>query len=560
MASMQSLPPLPKSLSGLFNFASRRSSPTPSDRYSPPARADSRTESRQDLRPDAMLAPSTVSSAFQPYSGSAEHSLGSSPRSSPRSLTASPLVLHPFVQASSYMQPSTRQEHSSRYLKTLQQQQQYLRDNQKNLYQKQQQQRCRSQERLYEHQYQDHNVYNFKQEINSVPQKMPEWQQQVLPQMYQTNSRLQQQQRHVTPPWQQQVQHPTFHQQSRNKSSSTRKHQRRSSSSSLGAGGSTRTSPPVVSRTTPPPYNTRTISSPLYSTSSPFGCVGSGKSSNSTAASSPASGGKAGTPPVPPPKPRRPSSLDSQLATLRKEMCTVSCGGGVQRREVKCLDDHLLPSLLCPAAAKPDTRQTCATNKCTQETLIETSISNEVDNSGRVLAEAAQPQPARVPAPEAVYLALSTWPCLPRPVYLALSTTQSTWLCLPHSLPGSVYRTVYLAMSTSPSTWFCLLHRLCGPVFRALNMSRLLSTSQTTMRIKSCLPRLQCAQFPVYSNHSVHSILSTLPVMPESCLHHLSYPESCLHHLSYPESCLHHLSYPESCLHHLSTPPVPSTE
>ena len=56
MASIQGLPPLPKSLSGLMNF--RRSSPTVSERYSPPARADSRTESRQDLRPDIREFPS----------------------------------------------------------------------------------------------------------------------------------------------------------------------------------------------------------------------------------------------------------------------------------------------------------------------------------------------------------------------------------------------------------------------------------------------------------------------------------------------------------------------
>ena len=110
MTSIQGLPPLPKSLSGLINFAGRRegsglggesggrdhySPPVrgSNDRFSPPARADSRTESRMDSRPESARSHYSGvgygASAFEPYyaNGSAQ---GFSPRSSPRSHSSSP--------------------------------------------------------------------------------------------------------------------------------------------------------------------------------------------------------------------------------------------------------------------------------------------------------------------------------------------------------------------------------------------------------------------------------------------------------------------------------------
>lgn len=110
MSSIQGLPPLPKSLSGLINFSGRREgsgggnepggrdhySPpvrNSTERYSPPARADSRTESRMDSRPESARSQYSGvgfgASAFEPYyaNGSAQ---GFSPRSSPRSHSSSP--------------------------------------------------------------------------------------------------------------------------------------------------------------------------------------------------------------------------------------------------------------------------------------------------------------------------------------------------------------------------------------------------------------------------------------------------------------------------------------
>lgn len=44
--------------------------------------------------------------------------------------------------------------------------------------------------------------------------------------------------------------------------------------------------------------------------------------------------------------------------------CSASCASGVQRREVKCLNEDLEPALGCTAATKPDTRQPCNTQSC----------------------------------------------------------------------------------------------------------------------------------------------------------------------------------------------------
>ncbi|XP_071518873.1 uncharacterized protein [Panulirus ornatus] len=115
MTTIQGLPPLPKSLSGLINFAGRRdgssggnvgnvsgigglerySPPVKpnTERYSPPVRADSRTESRMDSRPESARSHYSGvgygASAFEPYyaNGSIQ---GFSPRSSPRSHSSSP--------------------------------------------------------------------------------------------------------------------------------------------------------------------------------------------------------------------------------------------------------------------------------------------------------------------------------------------------------------------------------------------------------------------------------------------------------------------------------------
>lgn len=125
MSTIQGLPPLPKSLSGLITFAGRREGRDVTgrdaggvggavsfsgtvggeraERYSPPVkpnteryspvRADSRTESRMDSRPESARSHYSGvgygASAFEPYyaNGSIQ---GFSPRSSPRSHSSSP--------------------------------------------------------------------------------------------------------------------------------------------------------------------------------------------------------------------------------------------------------------------------------------------------------------------------------------------------------------------------------------------------------------------------------------------------------------------------------------
>ncbi|XP_069181439.1 thrombospondin type-1 domain-containing protein 4 isoform X1 [Procambarus clarkii] len=61
--------------------------------------------------------------------------------------------------------------------------------------------------------------------------------------------------------------------------------------------------------------------------------------------------------------------------TSEWSQCSASCGSGVQRREVKCLDDSQIPALDCTSAAKPDTRQPCNTQSCHHEQADE-SVSN----------------------------------------------------------------------------------------------------------------------------------------------------------------------------------------
>ncbi|KAG7159564.1 Thrombospondin type-1 domain-containing protein 4-like 1, partial [Homarus americanus] len=55
--------------------------------------------------------------------------------------------------------------------------------------------------------------------------------------------------------------------------------------------------------------------------------------------------------------------------TSEWSQCSASCASGVQRREVKCLDERQMPALDCTAASKPDTRQPCNTQSCHQECI-----------------------------------------------------------------------------------------------------------------------------------------------------------------------------------------------
>ncbi|XP_042239108.1 ADAMTS-like protein 4 [Homarus americanus] len=61
--------------------------------------------------------------------------------------------------------------------------------------------------------------------------------------------------------------------------------------------------------------------------------------------------------------------------TSEWSQCSASCASGVQRREVKCLDERQMPALDCTAASKPDTRQPCNTQSCHQEQADE-SVNN----------------------------------------------------------------------------------------------------------------------------------------------------------------------------------------
>ncbi|KAG0719489.1 hypothetical protein GWK47_050370 [Chionoecetes opilio] len=91
MNSVPGLPPLPKSLSGLLTFAGRRGRAGVLSAIV--LRADSRTESRMDSRPESARSHYSGvgygASAFEPYyaNGSVQ---GFSPRSSPRSHSSSP--------------------------------------------------------------------------------------------------------------------------------------------------------------------------------------------------------------------------------------------------------------------------------------------------------------------------------------------------------------------------------------------------------------------------------------------------------------------------------------
>lgn len=80
--------------------------------------------------------------------------------------------------------------------------------------------------------------------------------------------------------------------------------------------------------------------------------------------------------------------------TSEWSQCSESCGSGVQRREVKCLDEAQKPALGCTSATKPDTRQTCNTQSCHQEQADESVItapsSNQVPQRPSNLSAAAE--------------------------------------------------------------------------------------------------------------------------------------------------------------------------
>ncbi|XP_068239395.1 ADAMTS-like protein 4 isoform X3 [Palaemon carinicauda] len=60
-------------------------------------------------------------------------------------------------------------------------------------------------------------------------------------------------------------------------------------------------------------------------------------------------------------------SCPPQWYTSEWSQCSASCGSGVQRREVKCLNEKQEAALDCTSAEKPDTRQPCNTQSCHQD-------------------------------------------------------------------------------------------------------------------------------------------------------------------------------------------------
>lgn len=81
-------------------------------------------------------------------------------------------------------------------------------------------------------------------------------------------------------------------------------------------------------------------------------------------------------------------SCPHQWYTSEWSQCSASCSSGVQRREVKCLDERQEPALDCTSAEKPDTRQPCNTQSCHQEQADESASNSSVRNE----------EPQRVPS------------------------------------------------------------------------------------------------------------------------------------------------------------------
>ncbi|XP_042889225.1 thrombospondin type-1 domain-containing protein 4-like [Penaeus japonicus] len=78
--------------------------------------------------------------------------------------------------------------------------------------------------------------------------------------------------------------------------------------------------------------------------------------------------------------------------TSEWSQCSVSCGSGVQRREVKCLNERQEPALDCISAAKPDTRQPCNTQSCHQEQADESPGNTSVsDQAPQAPADSSSP-------------------------------------------------------------------------------------------------------------------------------------------------------------------------
>nr|XP_053639191.1 thrombospondin type-1 domain-containing protein 4-like isoform X2 [Cherax quadricarinatus] len=91
--------------------------------------------------------------------------------------------------------------------------------------------------------------------------------------------------------------------------------------------------------------------------------------------------------------------------TSEWSQCSASCGSGVQRREVKCLDERQTPALDCTSATKPDTRQPCNTQSChheqADESVSNTSTRTEQQPAVPAPDEASDHKPAGNVAPEA---------------------------------------------------------------------------------------------------------------------------------------------------------------
>ncbi|XP_050732888.1 thrombospondin type-1 domain-containing protein 4-like isoform X1 [Eriocheir sinensis] len=95
-------------------------------------------------------------------------------------------------------------------------------------------------------------------------------------------------------------------------------------------------------------------------------------------------------------------ACSQQWYTSEWSQCSASCASGVQRREVKCLNEELEPALGCTAATKPDTRQPCNTQPCHQNESLTASSQldpNEAEQADESVANASKseaPQQSQV--------------------------------------------------------------------------------------------------------------------------------------------------------------------
>ncbi|KAG8227020.1 hypothetical protein J437_LFUL000326 [Ladona fulva] len=61
--------------------------------------------------------------------------------------------------------------------------------------------------------------------------------------------------------------------------------------------------------------------------------------------------------------------------TTEWSQCSKPCGTGVQRREVKCVDEHQRTSLRCPEDSRPILRRACNTQECAADAPADSSSS-----------------------------------------------------------------------------------------------------------------------------------------------------------------------------------------